>query len=134
MTPKLELYYLKMNFFLQNKILKELYENLGNRKISLCRELTKKHEEAKRTDLEGAIAFYEANEPKGEFVLVLEGKSFESFKEEKQQSFLDMSIEEHMEMYLSQGISKKDAMKQVANDRGMAKRDVYNYLEKEKQD
>ena len=116
------------------KTLKELYETLGNRKISLCRELTKKHEEAFRTDLEGAIAFYEANEPKGEFVLVLEGKSFESFKEEKQESFKEMTIEEHMEMYLSQGLSKKDAMKQVANDRGMAKRDVYNYLEKEKQD
>ena len=114
------------------KTLKELLETLGNRKISVCRELTKKHEEALRTDLEGAIAHFTANEPKGEFVLVIEGKSFESFKEEKQESFKEMSIEDHMELYLSQGLSKKEAMKQVANDRGMAKRDVYNYLEKEK--
>jgi len=112
------------------KTLKELLETLGNRKISVCRELTKKHEEALRTDLEGAIAHFTANEPKGEFVLVIEGKSFESFKEEKQESFKEMSIEDHMELYLSQGLSKKEAMKQVANDRGMAKRDVYNYLEK----
>ncbi len=114
------------------KTLSELKETLGNRKISVCRELTKKHEEALRTDLEGAIAHFTANEPKGEFVLVIEGKSFESFKEEKQESFKEMSIEDHMELYLSQGLSKKEAMKQVANDRGMAKRDIYNYLEKEK--
>ncbi len=113
------------------KTLSELKETLGNRKISVCRELTKKHEEALRTDLEGAIAHFTANEPKGEFVLVLEGKSFESFKEEKQESFKEMSIEDHMELYLSQGLSKKEAMKQVANDRGMAKRDIYNYLEKD---
>ncbi len=114
------------------KTLSELKETLGNRKISVCRELTKKHEEALWTDLEGAIAHFTSNEPKGEFVLVIEGKSFESFKEEKQESFKEMSIEDHMELYLSQGLSKKEAMKQVANDRGMAKRDVYNYLEKEK--
>jgi 16S rRNA (cytidine1402-2'-O)-methyltransferase len=113
------------------KTLKELLETLGNRKISVCRELTKKHEEALRTDLEGAIAHFTANEPKGEFVLVIEGKSFESFKEEKQESFKEMSIEDHMELYLSQGLPKKEAMKQVANDRGMAKREVYNYLEKD---
>lgn len=114
------------------KTLNELLAELGNRKISVCRELTKKHETALRTDIEGAIKHFTENEPKGEFVLVIEGRTFESFREEKQEEFKEMSIEEHMDMYLAKGLTKKEAMKQVATDRGMAKRDIYNYLEQNK--
>ena len=80
------------------------------------------------TTLSDAIAFYEENEPKGEYVLVLEGKSFEERKEEKQKEWQQLSIEEHMSFYESQGTDRKEAMKKVAKDRGLSKRDVYQYL------
>lgn len=110
------------------RTLQELFDNLGNRRITICRELTKKHETAFATTLEDAIAFYETNEPKGECVLVLEGKSREELKQEEVAKWEEMSIEEHMDYYMNQGVAKKDAMKMVAKDRGIGKRDVYQQL------
>lgn len=108
--------------------LKELYDVLFDRNITLCKELTKKFETVNKTTLKEAIDYYSENEPKGEFVLVIEGKSREEIKKEKIASFDNISIEEHMEMYTSKGIDKKEAMKLVAKDRGISKRDVYQYL------
>lgn len=110
------------------KTLKQLYETLGDRKITLCKELTKRYENAFVTTLEEAISYYDNNEPKGEYVLVIEGKSRADIEAEKRDSFSSMTIEEHMELYLSQGLEKKEAMKQVAKDRGISKRDVYQAL------
>ncbi len=109
--------------------LKELTEVLGeDRGITLCRELTKKHEEKEKTTLGGALKIYETKEPRGEYVLVIAGKSKEEVVREARAAFEDMSIEEHMDMYLSQGMDKKEAMKAVAKDRGVSKRDIYNAL------
>lgn len=110
------------------RTLHELLEVLDNRKITVCRELTKKHETAFATTIEEAIAYYEANEPKGECVLVIEGKRREDIKKEEVAKWEQMSIEEHMEYYVGQGIDKKEAMKAVAKDRGISKRDVYQEL------
>ena len=108
--------------------LNELYDALGDRKITLCKELTKLHETAQLMTLQSAIQYYSENAPKGEYVLVIEGKTLEELETEKQDSWKSMSIPEHMEIYLSQGISKKAAMKKVASDRGISKRDVYQAL------
>lgn len=108
--------------------LNELHDALGDRKITLCKELTKMHETAQLMTLQSAIEYYSENAPKGEYVLVIEGKSLEELETEKQDSWKSMSIPEHMEIYLSQGIPKKDAMKKVASDRGISKRDVYQEL------
>lgn len=108
--------------------LKELYDTLGNRKITLCRELTKKFETIFPTTLEEALEYYESNDPRGEYVLVLEGKSHQQKAEEKQALALEIPIEEHMKMYEDKGIDRKEAMKLVAKDRGISKREVYNYL------
>lgn len=110
------------------KTLEELLNCLGNRRITVCRELTKKHETAFVTTIEEAILYYETNEPKGECVLVLEGKSREEIRKEEVSKWEEMTIEEHMEYYLSQEIDKKEAMKMVAKDRGISKRDVYQQL------
>ena len=110
------------------RTLKELYETLGDRKVSVCRELTKRYETALRTTLKEALGFYEEEEPKGECVIVLEGKSFEQVQREKEKSFEEMTIEEHMAMYEGQGMSRKEAMRMVAKDRGVSKRDIYQYL------
>ena len=110
------------------RTLQELYDNLGNRRITVCRELTKKHETAFATTLEEAIRYYEINEPKGECVLVMEGKSREDIRREEVSKWEEMTVEEHMEYYQSQGIDKKEAMKLVAKDRGISKRDVYQQL------
>ena len=101
---------------------------MGDREISLCKELTKKHETNFRTTLSAAIAHYEQEEPKGEFVLVIEGISREELMQEEMQGFLAMTIEEHMQYYTDQGIDKKEAMKKVAKDRGVSKRDIYQAL------
>lgn len=93
------------------KTLQELLEVLGNRRLTVCRELTKKHETAFATTLEEAVVFYGQQEPKGECVLVLEGRSRESLVEEKQKSFQEMSIPEHMKLYEDQGMDRKEAMK-----------------------
>lgn len=110
------------------KTLRELFEMLGNRKITVCRELTKKHETAFQTTFSEAIAHYEAQEPKGECVLVIEGKSRQELKQEAIAKWEEMEISEHMDYYMKQGFDKKEAMKKVAKDRGIGKRDVYQML------
>ena len=105
--------------------LKELESVLGDRKITQCRELTKKYEEAHQTTISSLISEYESKEPRGEYVLVIEGKTFKEKTEEKQKEWESLSINEHMEYYLNQGIDKKEAMKRVAKDRGVSKRDIY---------
>lgn len=112
------------------KTLEELYDVLGNRRITLCRELTKKFETVLPTTLEEALSRYETEEPRGEYVLVIEGKSFEQKKAEAIKSWEEMSIEEHMAYYEEQGMDQKSAMKQVAKDRGVGKREIYSYLNK----
>ena len=114
------------------KTLKLFLERLGNRKITVCRELTKRHETALAVTLEEAVAHYEANPPKGECVLVIEGNSREEAREEERKQWEEMTIEDHMEVYTKQGMDKKSAMKAVAKDRGVSKRDIYQYLESRK--
>lgn len=113
------------------RTLSELLETLGERRTTLCRELTKKFETIMPTTLEGAADYYEENEPKGEYVLVIEGKSWKEIEEEQQKSWESMSIEEHMAFYEKQGIDRKSAMKKVAADRGVGKREIYQALLKE---
>ncbi|MDD6733242.1 MAG: 16S rRNA (cytidine(1402)-2'-O)-methyltransferase [Lachnospiraceae bacterium] len=108
--------------------LSELLEALGDRKITLCRELTKKFEDIMPTMLSQAIAFYENNAPRGEYVLVLEGKSLSELKKLEQLKWEEISIEEHMQLYESTGMDRKEAMKKVAKIRGISKRDVYTKL------
>lgn len=110
------------------RTLRELYEYLGERRITVCRELTKKHETAFLTTLSEAITYYEENEPKGECVLVLEGRSREELRQEEVSKWEEMTVEEHMEYYENQGIDRKEAMKMVAKDRGVAKREIYQQL------
>lgn len=111
------------------RTLTELESALGGmRKIAVCKELTKRHETVYRDTISGALGYYTANEPKGEYVLVIEGRSPKELLEEKRAAWDDMSIEEHFNMYVSQGMDKKDAMKLVAKDRGVSKRDIYNAL------
>ena len=113
------------------RTLSELLETLGERRITLCRELTKKFETIMPTTLEGAADYYEENEPKGEYVLVIEGKSRKEIEEEQQKSWESMSIEEHMAFYETQGIDRKSAMKKGAADRGVGKREIYQALLKD---
>ena len=108
--------------------LQELYDNLGDRRITLCRELTKKFEEALPMTLASAIEYYGGNEPRGEYVLVLAGADRAALEEEKRRNFEEMTLEEHMALYTDQGLSRKDAMKKVAADRGVSKRDIYREL------
>lgn len=110
------------------RTLKELLETLGNRRMTLCRELTKKYETAFRSTIEELINYYEKEKPLGECVLVIEGKSREEVAEEQRASWEEISIEGHMELYEKQGNSRKDAMKLVAKDRGTTKREIYQYL------
>ncbi len=115
------------------KTLALLADTVGReRKIAVCKELTKRHETRLGMTLAEAVDFYEENEPKGEFVLVLEGADPKEQKEQEQQQWQQMPLQEHMDRYLSQGLSKKDAMKAVAKDRGMQKREIYNLLLQEK--
>ncbi len=111
------------------RTLTELESALGGmRKIAVCKELTKRHETVYRDTISGALGYYTTNEPKGEYVLVIEGRSPKELLEEKRAAWDDMSIEEHFNMYVSRGMDKKDAMKLVAKDRGVSKRDIYNAL------
>ena len=110
------------------RTLKELKEVLGNRRITLCRELTKKFETVFPTTLEEALAYYSENEPKGEYVLVLEGISHQQQLHDKQEEWERLTIQEHMQIYTEQGLNRKEAMKKVAVDRGIGKRDVYQSL------
>lgn len=110
------------------RTLEELLEVLGSRRLTLCRELTKKFETVLPTTIADALALYETEEPRGEYVLVIEGKSLAQKKEERQAAWQSMSIEEHMAYYEKEGIDEKNAMKQVAKDRGVSKREIYQYL------
>ena len=104
-----------------------LLKNLGNREIALCREISKMHEDIKRTDIKTAFEFYKNIDPKGEFVLVIRGKTEEEIEEEKRDKWKDISIEDHIKKYIEDGKSKKDAVKLVAKDRDMPKSEVYKY-------
>lgn len=112
------------------RTLQDLYQTLGNRKITICRELTKKFETILPTTFEEALEKYKTEEPRGEYVLVIEGKSLSDRKQETMNSWQEMSIEQHMEYYEKDGMEHKEAMKQVAKDRGISKREVYQYLVK----
>lgn len=109
-------------------MLNELYTILGNRTIAIVRELTKKYEQVKNGTLKEIIDYYDINEPKGEFVIILQGVSEQSIKEENIRTWESMNIDDHMEIYIKQGMTDKEAMKQVAKDRGVSKRDIYSYL------
>ena len=110
------------------KTLKELEKTIGNRPLTICRELTKKYEEAFQTTISEAIEYYDSKEPKGEYVLVIAGKPIEEIQAEKREQWELMTIEEHVQFYMNQDIDKKTAMKMVAKDRGVSKRDIYNEL------
>lgn len=108
----------------------DLLNKLGNRKITITRELTKKYEEVLNTTLEEAYNFYSDNNPRGEYVIIIEGKSMETLQEEKAKKWDDISLEDHLQMYLDQDMNKKEAIKQIAIDRNQPKREIYNYFNK----
>ena len=108
--------------------LEQLYRTLGDRRITLCRELTKLHETVRLMTLSEALSYYSDTSPKGEYVLVLEGISRQTLDQQKQDSWKEMDLEDHMQLYLDQKLSKKEAMKKVAADRGVSKRDIYQQL------
>ena len=110
--------------------LSDMLEVLGERKIALCRELTKVHEEIIRTTFDDAIAMYEENPPRGEFVVVIDGKSADEIEKEAREGWENMSVSDHVEMYIRQGVDEKEAMKKAAKDRGVSKRDIYNEYKK----
>jgi len=110
------------------KTLNELLLTLGDRRLAIIKELTKIHESVWQTNLSEAVNSFEENEPKGEYVLVLEGISYEELKEKEQKQWEELSLEEHMMLYMNQGLNKKEAMKAVAKDRGMSKRQIYQML------
>ncbi len=116
------------------KTLALLRDTLGDRRLTICRELTKRYETILPMTLESACRYYEQEEPRGEYVLVLEGRSREELDREQQASWEQMSLTEHMARYTAQGIDRKEAMKQVARDRGIGKRDVYRMLLEEEKD
>lgn len=105
--------------------LKELYENIGNRNIAIVKELTKKHESVFKTNLLDALKYFEDNAPKGEYVLVIEGANEEDILNEQKEQINNISIKEHLDQYISTGMDIKEAMKKVAKDRGISKREVY---------
>ena len=111
------------------KTLRELENTLGShRRITVCRELTKKYETVYSDSRGGGVRYYEEVPPKGECVLVLEGKSQEEVEEEQKKGWMPLSVEEHLQIYLNQGMDKKEAMKRTAKDRGVSKRDIYQEM------
>ncbi len=110
------------------KTLKDLKDALGDRQMTICRELTKKFEDIRPTTLSESVLYYEKNEPRGEYVLVIRGENKEKLVLKDQEKWTDISIEAHLEMYMRDGIDKKEAMRKVAADRGLSKRDVYQAL------
>lgn len=114
------------------KTLQELYNAMGNRAMTVCRELTKKHETAFVSNMEDIIAYYTEHPAKGECVLVVQGRTLKELKKESQEQFQELDLMEHMERYLGNGYSQKEAMKLVAKDRGVGKREVYQELLKYK--
>lgn len=107
--------------------LKDLYEGIGNRRIAICRELTKKFEQVIRIGLEEASVLYDNEGPRGEYVIIVEGRNSQELEEEERKNWGSMVVEDHINLYISQGLSKKDALKKVAKDRGLSKRDIYKY-------
>lgn len=112
------------------KTLELLYQTLGERRITICRELTKKYETIFLTTFEAAIDYYGKELPKGECVIVIEGKNRAELVRQQQEQWQQLSVEEHMQFYLSEGFDKKEAMKHVAKDRGISRRDVYQIVMK----
>lgn len=111
------------------RTLQELHDTLGgDRRLTICRELTKRHEEKLQMTLADSLSYYEVNEPRGEYVLIIAGRSREEMKKEEQAGWEALSLEEHMTHYESQGIDRKEAMKRVAKDRGVSKHDIYQAL------
>lgn len=111
------------------RTLAELKETLGgDRRIALCRELTKTHEQVHQFSLDSALAYYQTNDPRGEYVLVIEGKDRREVEKSEQEKWQELSLEEHMNLYEDQGLDRKEAMKKVAKDRGVSRRDIYNRL------
>lgn len=111
------------------RTLQELSDTLGgDRRLTICRELTKRHEEKLQMTLTDSLSYYEVNEPRGEYVLIIAGRSREEMKKEEQAGWEALSLEEHMAHYETQGIDRKEAMKRVAKDRGVSKRDIYQAL------
>lgn len=111
------------------RTLQELSDTLGgDRRLTICRELTKRHEEKLQMTITDSLSYYEINEPRGEYVLIIAGRSREEMKKEEQAGWEALSLEEHMAHYESQGIDRKEAMKRVAKDRGVSKRDIYQAL------
>ena len=108
--------------------LEDMLKYFGDRRISICRELTKKYETAYRTTFREALEHYQVEEPKGECVIVIEGKPLEQLRKEQISRWEEMEIQEHMSYYTDQGMDRKEAMKAVAKDRGITKRDVYQQL------
>ena len=108
--------------------LDDILEFMGDRRITLCREMTKLNEEIIRTTVKGAISYYGENEPRGEYVLVIEGASEEEIV--KDSFFANMTVTEHLDYYIGLGMSKMDATKAVAKDRGVAKSVIYNEINK----
>lgn len=109
--------------------LSELKDTLGrDRKVSVCRELTKRHETVFQTTLIEALSYYRTHTPKGECVIVIEGKSRRIIRKEEIDSWMQMKLEDHMKFYEDQGITHKEAMKLVARDRGVPKREIYKEL------
>lgn len=108
--------------------LKDLREAFGNRRVALARELTKKFEEIVRITVDEAIEKYSRESPKGEFVLILEGADEQQLEETRISGWLKISLKEHVDRYMHDGLDKKEAMKRAAEDRGLSKRDVYNSL------
>ena len=110
------------------RTLEELLEAVGDRKVTICRELTKKHETAYSATLQGAVEYYHTTEPRGECVIVLEGRSRWEMEQESQEEWSRMPLKEHMELYETRGHTRKEAMKLVAKDRGVSKREIYQEL------
>ncbi|MBE6008388.1 MAG: 16S rRNA (cytidine(1402)-2'-O)-methyltransferase [Lachnospiraceae bacterium] len=111
--------------------LEEIENAVGDRQCAAIKEITKKYETVKRDTLSELIKYYDENPPKGEFVLVLEGVSEDKLKEEEIEKWENISVEEHVKMYEDKGMSRKDAMKAAAKDRGLTKRDIYAVLNKD---
>lgn len=112
------------------KTLADLLDTIGDRRLTICRELTKKFESVTPTTLSEAVAYHEDNEPRGEYVLVIEGRDPDEIERDRQKLWEDMSIEDHMAIYLDAGMDRKEAMKKVASDRGVSKREIYEKYSK----
>ena len=111
------------------RTLAELKNTMGDeREVSVVKELTKRYESCFRTTLKEAVTYYEENEPKGEYVIVISGKSFEDIAMENVKQWEEMTISEHYDFYINQGKESKEAMKLVAKDRNISKRDVYSVI------